>query len=195
MQKNIRIYKIIYIRKKCLQKSQCARDAMPTIPISPSLRGHAPRLFSARHVGNADMAAPIVSALRLGLWTVILLFSALCIPSALALIEGLYCGTQICYDVLGVSRDAAKAEIGRAYRQLARKYHPDRFQAGDPALAGESADSAHQKFLLIATAYETLKVSDNTLWNSHECVRARSREDKSKWPLSASRGGVINISS
>ncbi|KAK3509420.1 hypothetical protein QTP70_034172 [Hemibagrus guttatus] len=103
------------------------------------------------------MAAPIATSLRLGLWIVILFLSALCIPSALGLIEGLYCGTQICYDVLGVSRDSSKAEIGRAYRQLARKYHPDRFHAGDPALAGETADSAQQKFLLIATAYETLK--------------------------------------
>ncbi|KAM9441124.1 dnaJ homolog subfamily C member 25 [Clarias gariepinus] len=104
------------------------------------------------------MAAPTGSAPRLGVSAAVLLFiSALCVPSALALIEGLYCGTQICYDVLGVSRDASKAEIGRAYRHLARIYHPDRFQAGDPALAGETAESAQQKFLLIATAYETLK--------------------------------------
>lgn len=143
--------------------------AIPTIPISP-FRGHAQRLFIARHVGNADMAAPIASALRLGLWTVVLVIAALCIPSAEALIEGLYCGAQICYDVLGVSRDASKSEIGRAYRQLARIYHPDRFQAGDPALAGESADSAQQKFLLIATAYETLKVSHKHLMNLRECL-------------------------
>lgn len=114
------------------------------------------------------MAAPTGSAPRLGVSAAVLLFiSALCVPSALALIEGLYCGTQICYDVLGVSRDASKAEIGRAYRHLARIYHPDRFQAGDPALAGETAESAQQKFLLIATAYETLKVSPNT-----RCERA-----------------------
>ncbi|XP_053321816.1 dnaJ homolog subfamily C member 25 [Spea bombifrons] len=68
-----------------------------------------------------------------------------------ALTEGLYCGHQVCYDVLGVSREASKPEIARAYRQLARKYHPDKYRPG------ESRDEAHEKFLLVATAYETLK--------------------------------------
>uniref|UniRef100_A0AAY4A178 DnaJ homolog subfamily C member 25 n=1 Tax=Denticeps clupeoides TaxID=299321 RepID=A0AAY4A178_9TELE len=92
---------------------------------------------------------------------VIVLFCAACVPSAAALIEGLYCGTEICYDVLGVTREATKADIARAYRQLARKYHPDRFRFGDPGLAGETRESAQQKFLLVATAYETLRDEDS----------------------------------
>ncbi|XP_016393584.1 dnaJ homolog subfamily C member 25-like isoform X2 [Sinocyclocheilus rhinocerous] len=75
-------------------------------------------------------------------------------PAVSALIEGLYCGTQSCYDVLGVSREASKAEVGRAYRQLARRYHPDRYQPGE---SDDSRETAQQKFLLVATAYETLK--------------------------------------
>ena len=29
------------------------------------------------------------------------------------------------YQIMGVARDATQDEIKRAYRQLARKYHPD----------------------------------------------------------------------
>ncbi|KAK5852463.1 hypothetical protein PBY51_023929 [Eleginops maclovinus] len=87
----------------------------------------------------------------------VILFSVCSLPVASGLVEGLYCGTEVCYDVLGVSREAAKLDIARAYRQLARKYHPDRFRPGEPDYEGETRESAHKKFLLIATAYETLK--------------------------------------
>ncbi|XP_035699102.1 dnaJ homolog subfamily C member 25 homolog [Branchiostoma floridae] len=62
-------------------------------------------------------------------------------------IQGLYCGEQNCYDVLGLTREATTREIGKAYRQLALKFHPDRNKAAD----------AEEKFTLIATAYETLR--------------------------------------
>lgn len=89
----------------------------------------------------------------------VLLFCVSSLPTAAALLEGLYCGTEVCYDVLGVTREASKAEIARAYRQLARRYHPDRFRPGEPGTEGETKETAQKKFLLIVTAYETLKVS------------------------------------
>jgi molecular chaperone DnaJ len=50
------------------------------------------------------------------------------------------------YDVLGVSPDAGADEIKRAYRQLARRYHPD--------ISGEERGSA---FLALARAYDVLR--------------------------------------
>lgn len=67
------------------------------------------------------------------------------------LIDSLYCGRDDCYSVLGVTRDATKADIAKAYRQLAKKYHPDRHKAP------EAKKIAAEKFTSIATAYEVLK--------------------------------------
>ncbi len=51
------------------------------------------------------------------------------------------------YKILGVSKDATQEEIKRAYRRLARKYHPD-VNPGDK--------SAEEKFKEINEAYEVL---------------------------------------
>ncbi len=51
------------------------------------------------------------------------------------------------YEILGVSRNADDAEIKKAYRKLAIKYHPDKNE-GDKA--------AEEKFKEAAEAYETL---------------------------------------
>jgi len=51
------------------------------------------------------------------------------------------------YEVMGVKRDATQDDIKRAYRKLARKYHPD-----------VSADeNAEEKFKEVGEAYEVLK--------------------------------------
>lgn len=50
------------------------------------------------------------------------------------------------YEVLGVEKSASKAEIKKAYRQLAKKYHPDVNKAAD----------AEEKFKEVQEAYEIL---------------------------------------
>jgi curved DNA-binding protein len=51
------------------------------------------------------------------------------------------------YQILGVSRDASEADIKKAYRKLAHKYHPDVSKEKD----------AEAKFKDVAEAYQTLK--------------------------------------
>lgn len=54
------------------------------------------------------------------------------------------------YEILGVSRDADKEDIKRAYRRLARKYHPD----------VNKEDGAEERFKEINRAYEVLSEPD-----------------------------------
>jgi curved DNA-binding protein len=55
------------------------------------------------------------------------------------------------YQTLGVSRDASQEEIGKAFKKLARKYHPD---------LNPDNKEAEQKFKEVNEAYEVLKDPD-----------------------------------
>lgn len=55
------------------------------------------------------------------------------------------------YKVLGVSRNATDDEIKKAYRELAKKYHPDTY-ANNPL-----ADLAEEKMKEINEAYDTIQ--------------------------------------
>lgn len=67
------------------------------------------------------------------------------------LLEGLYCGKNNCYDVVGVSREATKNEIAKSYRKLAKQFHPDLHRSQ------EAKEIAAENFKALATAYEILK--------------------------------------
>jgi len=54
------------------------------------------------------------------------------------------------YEVLGISKDASLDEIKKAYRKLAKKYHPDNY------LNNPLSDLAEEKFKEINEAYEQL---------------------------------------
>ncbi len=56
------------------------------------------------------------------------------------------------YSVLGVNKKASKAEIKKAYRNLAKKYHPDKTE-GDKSL--------EEKFKEVSEAYEVLSHDEN----------------------------------
>src|SRR5512143_1206631 len=51
------------------------------------------------------------------------------------------------YDLLGISRNASEADIKKAFRKLARKYHPD---------VNPGSKTSEQMFKEINEAYEVL---------------------------------------
>ncbi|KAH6874756.1 DnaJ domain-containing protein [Thelonectria olida] len=64
----------------------------------------------------------------------------------IALIQLAVCAEDY-YNILGVGKQASDKELKSAYRRLSKKYHPDK-NPGD--------DTAHDKFVEVAEAYEAL---------------------------------------
>ena len=54
------------------------------------------------------------------------------------------------YEVLGVPRTASQDEIKKKYRELAKKYHPDKYAGND------LADLAQEKMKAVNEAYDTI---------------------------------------
>ncbi len=57
------------------------------------------------------------------------------------------------YDVLEIKREATDDEVKKAYRSMARKYHPDKVSH----LGAEFAEKAKEKFQKVGEAFESIK--------------------------------------
>jgi curved DNA-binding protein CbpA len=74
------------------------------------------------------------------------------------------------YDVLGISDDADRREVQRAFFELSRQWHPDRFFRRDTGQYGERLEAV---FIAITEAYRTL--SNDSARAAWDQSRARAR--------------------
>jgi len=97
------------------------------------------------------------------------------------------------YAILGVERDADEKTIKRAYRKLARQYHPD-LNPGD--------DDAEERFKEINEAYEVLSDAEKrqkydqlgAAWHNWERTGRKPGDfDWSKWGRTAPPGARANV--
>ena len=96
------------------------------------------------------------------------------------------------YDVLGVSKDASVTEIRRAHRELARRWHPDRFGAGPERLWAE------RRMVEINQAFEEALKQASRLDGSNEMTPERDQLDDVRkllglGQLSAARQALMRV--
>ena len=81
------------------------------------------------------------------------------------------------YAILGIAKDASDADIKKAYRKLARQYHPDT-NAGDAA--------AEKRFKVISEAYSVLSSPEDR--QQYDAIRAMG--GGARFAPGAGRGGA-----
>ena len=83
-------------------------------------------------------------------WRIVLLVLVLWSESLIAVIEEAIVEKDL-YAVLGLKENATSSDIKKAFRQLAKAHHPDKYM-GNP----EEKERNERLFLEIGTAYEVL---------------------------------------
>ena len=61
--------------------------------------------------------------------------------------------TDSAYKILDIPQTATNEEVKKAYRAMAKKYHPDKLKSKEPALV----KGAQEKFQKVQEAYETIQ--------------------------------------
>ena len=75
-------------------------------------------------------------------------------PSDMESIKAMFVkATDSAYKILEISSSASDDEVKKAYRTMAKKYHPDKLQSKDPALIR----GAQEKFQKVQEAYEAIQ--------------------------------------
>jgi len=75
-------------------------------------------------------------------------------PSDMESIKAMFVkATDSAYKILEISSSVTDAEVKKAFRTMAKKYHPDKLQSKDPALI----KGAQEKFQKVQEAYEAIQ--------------------------------------
>lgn len=78
------------------------------------------------------------------------------------------------YEILQVSKEATDEELKKSYRELAKKYHPDKYMSESK----EKQEEMSQRFALINDAYNTL--SNKELRNKYDDELRKGRGNSGK---------------
>ena len=88
------------------------------------------------------------------------------------------------YQILGVARDADKNEIKRAFKRLAREYHPD---------VAEDKTAAEIKFGEINEAYSILSDDEKKAIRANKHVKAKVLEIKARKAAAAAASDTESL--